>query len=220
MRTIHLCAGIGCGMLADRVIGNEPVAAVEIDPFCCGILRDRAAEGWFPGLEVHECDLRTFDGRPYAGRVDCLCAGWPCQDISRMGSGEGLAGARSGLWSEVARIIGELRCQRVWLENSPVIVDRGLERVLADLARLGYDARWGVVAAAHTGASHGRDRWWCMADAVRVGLQGVEPGGAATRPALGGGRDVQAVADADAAGQRGEPTPGVHGGGACILARR
>lgn len=180
MRAIHVCAGIGGGLLAGLVLGHEAVAAVEIDPFCCAILRERAAEGWFPGLAVHECDMREWDPTPYAGRVDLLCAGWPCQGISRIGSRLGLADERSGLWSEVVRIARILRPKHLFLENGPDVVSLCLDRVLADIASMGMDARWGIVAAANAGASHGRDRWWCVANAVCDGLEGIHGGGAAS----------------------------------------
>ena len=80
MRTLHLFAGIGGGLLADLILGHEPVCAVEIDPYCCAVLRDRRGEGWFPDLHVHEGDVRLWDPSPWAGGVDCIAAGFPCQD--------------------------------------------------------------------------------------------------------------------------------------------
>jgi len=96
--------------------------------------------------------------------VDCIHAGWPCTDISVAGKGAGIDGEASGLWREVARIAGVVRPRYLFLENSPAIVTRGLERVLADLAALGYDARWRVLSAADVGAPHERERWWCIAE--------------------------------------------------------
>jgi len=63
----------------------------------------------------------------------------------------------------MARIIGEVRPQYVFVENSPMLVTRGLDVVLADLAALGFDARWGVVSAADVGANHKRERIWIKA---------------------------------------------------------
>jgi DNA (cytosine-5)-methyltransferase 1 len=162
---MHLFAGIGGGLLADLILGHEPVCAVEIDPYCCAVLRERAAEGWFPGLSVHEGDVRLFDASEYAGRVDCIAAGFPCQDISsaRGPRGQGIRGPKSGLYREIIRCAHEIRPRFVFLENSPLIVRRGLGDLLSDLSAGGYAARWCVLGASDVGAPHSRARWWCLA---------------------------------------------------------
>ena len=83
-----------------------------------------------------------------------------CQDISVAGKGAGLDGARSGLWSEMFRIIGEIRPRYIFVENSPMLVVRGLDRVLGDIAELGFSCRWGIVGADDSGAPHRRKRFW------------------------------------------------------------
>lgn len=93
-----------------------------------------------------------------------VSGGFPCQDISAAGNGQGIAGARSGLWHQMARIIDEVRPHYVELENSPLLVGRGLAVVLIDLTEMGYDARWGVIGAADLGAPHQRDRIWLIAE--------------------------------------------------------
>jgi DNA (cytosine-5)-methyltransferase 1 len=114
-------------------------------------------------------DIRTFDGRPWRGLVDIVAGGFPCQDISCAGKGAGITGSRSGLWGEMARVIGEIRPRFAFVENSPMLVSRGLGVVLADLAEMGYDAWWGIVGAHHVGAPHKRDRIWIMAESMRDG---------------------------------------------------
>jgi DNA (cytosine-5)-methyltransferase 1 len=95
--------------------------------------------------------------------VDVLCGGFPCQDISLAGRGAGLAGERSGLWREFARLIGELRPRYVLVENVPALTSRGLDVVLADLAACGFDAEWDHLPASAFGAPHRRDRIWLVA---------------------------------------------------------
>lgn len=163
LRTLHLFAGAGGGIYADLILGHTPVGAVEIDAYCCALLRERAAEGWFPGLTVHEADIRRWDPSEYAGRVDCIHAGFPCTDISVAGRGAGIEGKSSGLWSEVVRVADAVRPRFIFIENSPAIVNRGLVVVLSDLAALGFDARWCVLGAAAVGAPHLRARFWCLA---------------------------------------------------------
>lgn len=163
MRTMHLFAGAGGGLLADLIVGHTPVCAVEWDAHACAVLRERSAEGWFPGLHVHEGDVRAFDFRPWARRVDCLSAGFPCQDVSAAGSGEGLDGARSGLVSEVFRGIDEIGPNFVWLENSPRIRTKGRNVIIRRLLARGYSWRDGILGAADVDAGHQRDRWWLLA---------------------------------------------------------
>lgn len=170
MRTMHLFAGIGGGLLADLILGHAPVVAVEWEPYACRVLRERAAEGWFPGLHVWEGDVRLFDPSEYTGSVDCIHAGFPCQDISLAGKQAGVSeGTRSGLYSEVLRIAGVVRPRYMFLENVSAIISNGLGAVLADLAAMGYDARWCCIRASDVGASHHRDRWWLLAHSSEVG---------------------------------------------------
>lgn len=164
--TCHLFAGAGGGLLADLILGHTPVLAVEWDAYACRVLRERAADGWFPGLHVHEGDIREFDPSGYAGRVDCIHAGFPCQDISVAGQGSGIEGARSGLWSQVVRVVDAVKPAQVFLENSPAIVSRGLVVVLSDLAAMGFDAKWLVLPASAVGAQQIRARWFCLATRV------------------------------------------------------
>jgi DNA (cytosine-5)-methyltransferase 1 len=118
-------------------------------------------------------DVQTFDGNPWRGIVDVVSGGFPCQDISAAGKGAGIEGNKSSMWKHMARIIGEVRPQYVFVENSPMLTSRGLGVVLADLSKMGFDAKWGVVSAADVGANHLRERIWIRAvcNANNTGLQ-------------------------------------------------
>ena len=166
MNTMHLFAGAGGGLLADLILGHKPIIAVEWDKYGCRVLRERVAEGWFPDLHVWEGDVRLFDPSEYAGRVSCVHAGFPCQDISRAGAQAGIAeGTRSGLYREVLRIADVVRPRYLFLENvSAILKKEWLQTVLQDLAARGYDARWTCLPASAAGAPHYRDRWWCLAE--------------------------------------------------------
>lgn len=164
---MHLFAGGGGGLLSDLILGHRPIVAVEWEPYACQILRERAADGWFPDLQVWEGDVRLFDPSEYAGRVDCIHAGFPCQDISVAGKQAGLGeGTRSGLYREVLRIAGIVRPKYLFLENVSAIVNLGLGTVLADLSALGYDCKWLTLRASDVGAPHHRDRWFCLAYSI------------------------------------------------------
>ena len=164
MNELALFAGAGGGILGGHLLGWRTVCAVEFDAYARNVLLARQRDGWLPRFPIWD-DVRTFDGRPWRGHVDVVSGGFPCQDISCAGKGAGIEGERSGLWKHMARIVGEVRPRFVWVENSPMLVQRGLAVVLGDLAALGYDARWGVVGAHHAGAPHKRDRIWVLADA-------------------------------------------------------
>ena len=92
-----------------------------------------------------------------------MTGGFPCQDISIAGKGEGIEGERSGLWSEMCRIIGEVRPKYAIIENVPMLIHRGLKRVLCDLAEIGYNAEWHCIPCSTVGGLHRRDRIWIIA---------------------------------------------------------
>jgi DNA (cytosine-5)-methyltransferase 1 len=161
LNELHLFAGAGGGILASELLGHRTICAVEFNEYARNVLVARQNDGTFPPFPVWD-DVRTFDGKPWRGIVDIVSGGFPCQDISVAGKGAGLDGERSGLWSEFARIIGEVRPRYAFIENSPMLTNRGLDRVLCDLAAMGFDAEWGVLSAADVGANHLRERIWIL----------------------------------------------------------
>ncbi|MFI7799655.1 putative BsuMI modification methylase subunit YdiP [Pseudomonas sp. DD1] len=163
MNELALFAGAGGGILGGHLLGWRTVCAVERDAYAAQVLAQRQNDGALPAFPIWS-DVCSFDGRPWRGLVDVVSGGFPCQDISAAGTGAGIDGARSGLWREMARIIGEVRSRKVYLENSPLLVGRGLAVVLGDLAEMGYDAQWCIVSASDCGAPHQRDRCWLVAN--------------------------------------------------------
>lgn len=163
MNELALFAGAGGGILGGILLGWRTVCAVEIDPYCRKVLLQRQRDGMLEPFPIWD-DVRTFDGKPWRGLVDIVTGGFPCQDISAGNpKAEGISGARSGLWSEMARIVSEVRPHHVFVENSPLLIHRGLAVVLTDLAEMGYDAKWGIVGAHHVGAVHKRERCFLYA---------------------------------------------------------
>lgn len=157
LRVLDLFSGIGGFSLGlERTGGFKTVAFCEIEPFPRRIL----AKHW-PDVPCYD-DVRTLRGRDVAP-IDVICGGFPCQDISNQGLRAGLAGERSGLWSEIARLAGELRPRFIIVENVAALLDRGLGNVLGDLAALGFNAEWHCIPAGYVGAPHERDRLWIVA---------------------------------------------------------
>lgn len=202
LRLLDLFSGIGGFSLGLERSGYfETVAFCEIEPFCRRVL----AKHW-PEVPCYD-DVRELTAARLAAdgiAVDAICGGFPCQDISTAGRGAGLAGERSGLWSEIARLVGELRPRFVVVENVSALLSRGLGNVLGDLAALGYDAEWHCIPASVVGAPHRRDRIWIIANADTFRTQPADwsktdgaHGNDAGRIAIGVGCASKDVADAD-----------------------
>ena len=108
-----------------------------------------------------------------------VTAGFPCQDVSAGNpAGAGLAGSRSGLLTEVFRLIDELKSIKyVCLENSPRILQKGLADVYDLFWSRGYVVSWGVFSAAEVGAPHSRRRWYCLGSKayMRIHTQYISP---------------------------------------------
>ena len=203
MKVGSLFAGIGGFDLGFERAGMQTTWQVEQDPYCLAVLAKH-----FPDAQRFEdvCDVGAHNLEP----VDLICGGFPCQDLSGAGKGAGLDGERSGLWSEFARIIRELRPRYVVVENVPdLLAGRGkrwpvapVSRVLGDLSESGYDAEWSVLSAAEFGAPHLRERVWIVAyprsDGRDLGSGGPQRHEGATRPGAGNARQLGSVGGGDA----------------------
>ena len=147
-----LFAGIGGLDLGFERAGFRVCWQVEIDTYARRVLQKN-----FPMASLYE-DVCAFPPLGANVNVDVLAAGFPCQDISLSGKGEGLEGEQSGLFFQVIRVARELRPRGIVLENVSTLCARGLGVVLGELASLGYDAEWHCIPAASVGALHIRDR--------------------------------------------------------------
>lgn len=162
MRTLHLFAGAGGGLLADLLLNHVTVCAVEINKHCRQCLRVRQEQGILPSFRIYK-DVKKFDGKKWQGKVDMVCAGFPCQPYSTAGKRDGEKDERN-LWPETIRIIREVGCQWAFLENVPgLLAFDYFGQILGDLAEAGYDAEWLTLSAAAIGAPHRRRRLWILA---------------------------------------------------------
>ena len=157
MRHLSLFSGVGMLDFAVEHFDFETVATAEIDPFAREVLEVR-----FPGIK-HFKDVHEVSRNELSGQIDLVTGGFPCQDLSVAGAGAGLAGKRSGLWTEFARILREFEPENVLIENVAALRGRGLNALLNDLHYIGYDAWWDCIPAAAVGAPHIRDRMWIQA---------------------------------------------------------
>lgn len=163
-----------CTLTAAPLLGMDVAWHCETDKFASKLLEVRA-----PGIP-NLGDVTSVDWSNVQP-VDVVAAGFPCTDISYAGKGAGIKeGTRSGLWSEVVEAVRHLGPRLVLLENVSAIVAKrpGLDVVLNDLARIGYDARWTTLRASAVGAPHQRNRWWCIAYPAHTdGIGQQWPGG-------------------------------------------
>ena len=155
-----LFAGIGGFDLGFERAGMVCKWQVEIDDYATRVL----AKHW-PNVhrerDIRQCGLHNLQ------RVDVICGGFPCQDISYAGHGAGLDGKRSGLFFEAVRVVRQLRPRIVVLENVAALLTRGLDRVVGTLAEVGYDCEWHCIPAAAVGAPHIRERIFILAYSSR-----------------------------------------------------
>ena len=183
LSTIELFAGVG--MLGEGVgaglaymgMQHRPVCYVEREAYAASVLVARMQEGSLAQAPVWS-DITTFNASQFAGKVDGILAGFPCQDLSIAGAREGLDGDRSGLFFEIPKIADACGAWFLFLENVAAIAsatatvmdeeegeleERAAARVLGELADRGWNAEWITLSASDVGASHGRARWFCFA---------------------------------------------------------
>jgi DNA (cytosine-5)-methyltransferase 1 len=166
LKVLDLFSGIGGFSLGlERTGGFETVAFCEIEKFPQKVL----AKHW-PDIPIYNDVMELTNDRLRADGIfpDIITGGFPCQDISVAGNQKGMGeGTRSGLWSECARLVGEIRPRYAIFENVTALLSgadgKWFERVLWDLSEVGYDAEWHCIPASHVGAEHQRDRVWILA---------------------------------------------------------
>lgn len=166
---LDLFTGSG-GLTAALAPWITPIAYCENELYPTAQLLSRMSSGELPLAPIWD-DIRTLRGWELRAQVDIIYGGFPCQNISVAGNGEGLDGKRSGLFFEIIRLAQEIQPEYIFLENVPNIRTKGLRTVGEELARIGYDCRWGLVSARSVGANHLRKRWFLLAYAREKGSQ-------------------------------------------------
>ena len=229
LRGLSICSGIGgLDLGLGLALGGRyrTVGYVERDAFAAAVLVARMADARLDPAPIWD-DLATFDGRAWRGAVDLVSAGFPCQPASSAGSRKGIEDHR-WIWPLLAGLLRDIRPRYVFLENVRGLLSvsdgHGFGEVVGDLARLGFDAEWGVFRASDAGAPHRRERVFIlgwMGDADEPGLEGrsLRGAGRTDEPAIGsrGGAVAWPPGPADADGWRrylasGGPEPAVRRG--------
>ena len=161
--SLDLFSGIGGFSLALKSIA-KPVAYCELDETCRGVLQDKMKRGVLHAAAIFP-DVRKLRSEDLPVKPQLICAGFPCQDVSSCNTGgKGLRGERSGLVLEVLRLARDMpSVKMIFLENSPMILSRGLPLLEKALRSLGFKLKWKIISASECGAPHERRRWWAMA---------------------------------------------------------
>lgn len=154
-----LFAGIGGFESGAKSNGIETLYSVEIDPYCKKILKQH---------NPHTVIYENIIGLSPKEKPLIISGGFPCQDISANGNGQGLNGKRSGLWFEMFRIISETRPLYIVIENSPLLTIRGLHIIVCQLAEIGYIVEWQTLSNLFFGFPHKRERLYVIAYADRL----------------------------------------------------
>ena len=157
LKLLDTFAGIGgFSYAAEKLVGGfQTVQFIEIDPYCQQVLNKN-----FPNIPIHD-DITTYRAKPYS--ADIITGGFPCTDISQAGRRQGITETtRSGLWFQLIRTIRMVRPKYFILENVSAILNNGLDIVLGDIYKAGYDAEWCCIPSSFVGACHQRDRWWLV----------------------------------------------------------
>lgn len=178
---LALCAGVGGLELGLHIA--EPryrtVCFVEREAYASATLVARMADQALDNAPVWD-DLKSFDGRPWRGKVHIITGGYPCQPFSFAGQRRGKKDPRH-LWPDIRRIIGEVEPQICFFENVEGHLSLGAAEVIKDLQGMGFAVKAGLFSAIEVGASHLRQRLFILAytDDQPLLLQdriGTEPG--------------------------------------------
>jgi DNA-cytosine methyltransferase len=160
-KVLDLFAGIGGFSLGLEATGGfETTAFCELDKKAQLVLKKH-----WPDTPIYE-DIKelTYERLRADGNVPTvITGGFPCQDISCAGKAKGILAERSGLWSEMFRLIRDVRPTWAIIENVSALRSKGLTLVLQNLCEIGYMCEWHCIPASAVGAPHQRDRIWIIA---------------------------------------------------------
>jgi len=169
-KVLDLFAGIGGFSLGLEATGGfETTAFCELDKKAQLVLNKH-----WPDVPIYE-DIKelTYERLQADGNVpSVITGGFPCQDISCAGKAKGILAERSGLWSEMFRLIRDVRPTWAIIENVSALRSKGLTLVLQNLCEIGYMCEWHCIPASAVGAPHQRDRIWIIANPNSKRLQG------------------------------------------------
>lgn len=166
MKELSLFTGIGGGIYGSMILGWETVAYVEQDEYCQKVIAQRIKDGWFDNGEIYG-DIAEFnrtDAAKYAGQIDILTGGFPCQPFSVAGNRKGTSDDR-WLFDEIIKTIKIIQPRRLFFENVPGILgDRAIIQIYQSLNKIGYRCKPPLLLGSDDcGNIHKRQRVWIYA---------------------------------------------------------
>ncbi len=174
---ISLCSGYeGLGLGLKRAIPNlRTICYVENEAYAIANLVAKIKEKRLDDAPIWD-DVKTFDPKPFAGMVDIIHSGYPCQPFSVAGKRKGEADERH-LWPFIRDHIQQIRPLYCFFENVAGHLRLGFDRVVRDLDELGYTVEADLFTASEVGAPHKRERLFILAHNTSVGRPawGPEP---------------------------------------------
>ena len=167
------CGAAGGWSLGLHRAGFQTVAACESDPWRRAVFLQNN-----PGTVMYD-DVRTLTGDRIVSDLcfqpDVVVGSPPCQDasVARRGDRTGIAGQRTGLFSEYLRLVRELRPAWACAENVLGLVGVGADEIASAMVAAGYRPRILDMGAEDFGSTAERRRLWffCVADAHEARLQ-------------------------------------------------
>lgn len=163
LKSLDLFSGIGGFSHALHAVAKT-VAYCEIDPSCQAVLKANMRRGAIHKAPLFDDVTKLSAYQLKDATPQLITAGFPCQDISIANPhGQGLKGKRSGLFSEVLRLVDTVpSIQLVFLENSSRILKVGFKTLKRQMANRGFALKYILIRASDVGALHKRLRWYCL----------------------------------------------------------
>lgn len=160
---IAVCAGNGGLELGLKLALGErykTVCYIEREAYNARTLVARMDDAILDNAPIWD-DIKTFDGKPWRGKVDIISAGFPCQPHSQAGLQKGTKDER-WIWDAIERTLCEISPGIIFLENVPNLAFSGLDKVIGSLSKAGYHSVWDTFSAEETGASQKRERLFIL----------------------------------------------------------
>lgn len=166
MKELSLFTGMGGGIYGSMILGWQTVAYVEKDEYCRKVIAQRIEDGWFDKGDIYG-DIAEFNrtaAHKYAGQIDVLTGGFPCQPFSVAGKRKGADDERY-LWDEIEKTIQIIRPARLFFENVPgLLSDAAIIDVCGIIEGLGYELSSPLLlGSGDCGNIHERKRIWIYA---------------------------------------------------------
>ncbi len=180
MKELSLFTGMGGGIYGSLILGWQTVAYVEKDEYCQKVIKQRITDGWFDNGEIYG-DIKEFNQKhahQYAGEIDIITGGFPCQPFSVAGKRKGTSDDRY-LFDEIIKTIKIVQPRQMLFENVPgLLTSSAIIEIYESLTRLGYIINPPLVLGSDDcGNIHRRKRVWIFAHAQSKRPRGRESQG-------------------------------------------